>query len=45
MQDYPWFQHYDEGVPKTIGTYPAGTLLDAIDEALRERPHAPAFLI
>lgn len=44
MQDYPWFQHYDEGVPKTIGTYPAGTLLDAIDEALRERPHAPAFL-
>lgn len=44
MQDYPWFQHYDAGVPKTIGTYPAGTLLDAIDEALRERPHAPAFL-
>lgn len=44
MQDYPWFQHYDEGVPKTIGTYPQGTLLDAIDEALRERPHAPAFL-
>lgn len=44
MQDYPWFQHYDDGVPKTIGTYPKGTLLDAIDEALRERPHAPAFL-
>lgn len=44
MQDYPWFQHYDEGVPKTIGTYPQGTLLDAVDEALRERPHAPAFL-
>jgi long-chain acyl-CoA synthetase len=44
MQNYPWFQHYDDGVPKTIGTYPPGTLLDAIDEALRERPHAPAFL-
>lgn len=44
MQDYPWFRHYDDGVPRTIGSYPPGTLLDAIDEALRERPHAPAFL-
>lgn len=44
MNSQPWFQHYDPGVPKTIGTYPAGTLLEAIDEALRERPHAPAFL-
>lgn len=44
MTDYPWFRHYDAGVPRTIAQYPAGTLLDAIDEALRERPEAPAFL-
>jgi long-chain acyl-CoA synthetase len=40
----PWFKHYDLGVPQTIGTYPEGTLLEAIDEALAARPHAPAFL-
>lgn len=44
MQDYPWLQHYDAGVPRQIGAYPSGTLLDGIDEALRERPHAPALL-
>lgn len=44
MQDYPWFRHYDPGVPRTIARYPEGTLLDAVDEALRERPEAPAFL-
>ncbi len=43
-QQQPWFKHYDLGVPQTIGSYPAGTLLEAIDEALAERPHAPAFL-
>lgn len=44
MTEYPWFRHYDAGVPHRIGQYPAGTLLDAIDEALAERPDAPAFL-
>lgn len=44
MTDHPWFKHYDPGVPRTIGTYPPGTLLDAIDEGVRERPDAPAFL-
>lgn len=44
MNAHPWFKHYDPGVPQTIGTYPEGTLLEAIDEALCERPHAPAFL-
>lgn len=44
MADYPWFRHYDAGVPRTIGSYPAGTLLNAIDEALAERPDAPALL-
>lgn len=44
MNAHPWFKNYDVGVPHTIGTYPEGTLLEAIDEALCERPHAPAFL-
>ena len=44
MTNHPWFKHYDAGVPRTIGTYPAGTLLEAIDEAVAERPQAPAFL-
>ena len=44
MTDHPWFKQYDPGVPHTIGTYPAGTLLDAIEEGVRERPEAPAFL-
>lgn len=44
MTEYPWFRHYDAGVPRSIGRYPEGTLLDAIDEALAARPDAPAFL-
>ncbi|MBX3174053.1 MAG: AMP-binding protein [Gemmatimonadaceae bacterium] len=43
MTEHPWFRHYDPGVPRTIGSYPAGTLLDGIVEAVRERPGAPAF--
>jgi long-chain acyl-CoA synthetase len=44
MTDHPWYKHYDPGVPRTVGTYPAGTLLDAVDSATRERPNAPMFL-
>lgn len=44
MTEHPWYRHYDPGVPRSIGAYPAGTLLDAIDEGVRERPDAPAFL-
>jgi long-chain acyl-CoA synthetase len=44
MTDYPWFRHYDAGVPRTIAAYPKGTLLEAVDEAVAERPMAPAFL-
>ena len=44
MTDHPWFRHYDRGVPRTIGTYPAGTLLDAVESAVKARPDAPAFL-
>lgn len=44
MTEHPWYRHYDPGVPRTIGTYPAGTLLDAVSEGVRERPAAAAFL-
>lgn len=44
MTAQPWLKNYDADVPHTIGTYPAGTLLDALDSSLRERPHAPAYL-
>ena len=42
--DKPWLKHYDPGVPATIGEYPDGTLLDFIDEGVRERPGNPALL-
>ncbi len=44
MTEHPWYRHYDPGVPRTIGPYPAGTLLDAVSEGVRERPAATAFL-
>jgi len=44
MDQLPWLRHYDPGVPATIGTYPDRILLDYIDDALRERPEAPAVL-
>ena len=42
--DYPWFAHYDAGVPRTLAPYPDRTLLDYIAESTRERPDHPAFL-
>jgi long-chain acyl-CoA synthetase len=44
MSDHPWFRHYDQGVPRTIGTYPAGTLLEVVESAAKARPDAPALL-
>jgi long-chain acyl-CoA synthetase len=44
MISRPWLKHYDPGVPATIGEYPDGTLLDFIDEGVRERPGNPALL-
>ncbi len=44
MDDYPWLRHYDPGVPATIGKYPDGTLLDAVEAGIRARPDAPALL-
>ena len=39
-----WLQHYDQGVPETLGPYPERTLLDDLGEAVVQRPEAPALL-
>jgi long-chain acyl-CoA synthetase len=44
MTDYPWFAHYDRGVPRTLAPYPERTLLDFAADAMRERPDSPMFL-
>jgi long-chain acyl-CoA synthetase len=35
---------YDEGIPRTIGTYPDKTLVDFVAEHARSRPDAPAAI-
>ncbi len=44
MVSRPWLAHYDPGVPATLGEYPRRTLLDYIDDGVRERPDHPALL-
>jgi long-chain acyl-CoA synthetase len=44
MEQFPWFRHYDEGVPKTLMPYPKRTLLDYITDAANEHPDEPALL-
>jgi long-chain acyl-CoA synthetase len=44
MVNRPWLKHYDPGVPETLGAYPARTLLDYIDDGLKEHPGHPALL-
>jgi long-chain acyl-CoA synthetase len=41
---YPWLAHYDPGVPRTLAPYPRRTLLDYVNDSVRERPAHPAFL-
>ncbi len=40
----PWLAHYDPGVRPTLGPYPNRTLLDYVDDHVRERPAAAALL-
>src|SRR5690348_6085901 len=42
--DLPWLQHYDEGVPRTIGIYPDKTLVDFVREHAEAKPDAPALI-
>ncbi len=44
MNDRPWLAHYDPGVPHTLVPYPDRTLLDFLDDAVRERPTYPFLL-
>src|SRR5512139_2537675 len=37
--EYPWLKNYDEGVPYTLEPYPEETLLDVLDETVRQRPN------
>ncbi len=39
-----WLEHYDKGVPHTLQPYPERTLLDAVNDAARQRPDHPALL-
>ena len=40
----PWLQHYDEGVPHAIGSYPDKTLVDFVREHARTKPDASAVV-
>ena len=42
--DAPWLQHYDDGVPRTIGTYPDKTLVDFVTQHARDKPDAAALI-
>jgi long-chain acyl-CoA synthetase len=44
MNDAPWLDHYDSGVPSTLAPYPDVTLVDCLAEAARKRPHSPVIL-
>ena len=44
MEAAPWLDHYDQGVPPSVGPYPDRTLLDDLADAVAERPDAPALL-
>ena len=39
----PWLSHYDAGVPPSLDPYPQRTLIDYLDDHVRERPHAAAL--
>jgi long-chain acyl-CoA synthetase len=40
----PWLEHYDPGVPPSIGTYPAATLVDVVAERARRNPSETALI-
>jgi len=43
MQDHPWLEHYDEGVPHTID-YPEVPLFNFLEESARKYPEAPCTI-
>jgi long-chain acyl-CoA synthetase len=43
MEDRPWYQHYDEGVPRTID-YPQVPIFHFLEESARNYPDSPCTL-
>jgi long-chain acyl-CoA synthetase len=41
---HPWLAHYDAHVPPSLAPYPERTLLDYLDETVREHPTHPTVL-
>ena len=44
MAEYRWLKNYDPGVPHSLEPYPQKTLLDYVDEAVKEHPNYPMLL-
>jgi len=44
MNAQPWIAQYDAGVPASLEPYPQRTLLEFLDDAVAQRPGAPALL-
>lgn len=44
MDAKPWLKHYDQGVPHSLQPYPQQTLLDVVDDTVRQRPDHPALI-
>lgn len=40
----PWLDHYDPGIPRSIGSYPEKTLVDILRERVRKEPAAVALV-
>lgn len=38
MADYPWYKHYDEGVPHTLEPYPQLRTFDLLDDVVNLNP-------
>ncbi len=44
MEERPWFNSYDPGMPRTLQPYPESTLLEAVRETVRLRPQHTALI-
>jgi long-chain acyl-CoA synthetase len=44
ITSHPWQSRYDPGVRPTLAPYPDRTILDYVDDAVRERPDHPALI-
>jgi long-chain acyl-CoA synthetase len=44
MENKPWLQNYDKGVPFTLEPYPDQTLIDVVRDTVQKRPDQPALL-